>query len=648
MREKLCVFAGTTEGRRLARELCGIYDLTVCVATRYGRELLDGIDGITVLTGRMTESQMEALVRENGFSRVVDATHPYAVEATENIHTACERTNTPLLRISRRTENVPGAVCVDSAGSAREYLAGQYGNILLTTGAKELGDFAGLDMSRVWARVLPAEPSLKACEAVGIAASHIIAMQGPFSRELNEATLRQIGARWLVTKATGAAGGFDEKIAAAHAAGATPVIIGCPSEQSEGVTLEMALELLLPPVKRVTLVGIGPGGADTLTVEARRALEECDAVIGAAPVLDMIKTCKPQFAAFLPEDVRALLESRRFRRPAVVLRGDVGFYSGAGKIRDALSDCDVTLLPGIASPVYFAAKLGIPWDSAKLVSLHGRGVGIVRAVSENRRVIALTGGENTVAAICGKLSQYGLGGLAVTVGERLTYPDERVTRGMAAELSGQDFDSLSILLIENPDPRRGNRYGVPDGDFIRGDVPMTKSEVRSVCLSRLALDENSIVWDIGAGTGSVSVECALSAREGTVYAVERSNEACALIRQNAVQFRAENIKVVEGTAPEALDVLPAPTHVFIGGTSGGMRGVIAAILRKAPAARIVATAVTLETQAELTECAREFGFEYAEAVSVSVARSNKMARYHLMTAQNPVMIFTMQGGSADG
>lgn len=648
MKEKICIFAGTTEGRRLTEELSGTYDLTVCVATDYGREPLEGIRGIEIRVGRMDAGQMEDFIRGNAFSRVLDATHPYAVEATENIRAACKRTDTPLLRISRDAERVSGAIYVDSAGEAAAYLAGTRGNILLTTGAKELSAFAGLDMSRVWARVLPAEPSLRACAAAGLAASHIIAMQGPFSRELNEATLRQIGAEWLVTKASGTAGGFKEKLEAARAPGVTPVIIGRPSAQSEGVSLKEALEALLPPAKRVTLIGIGPGGPDTLTLEAQRVLERCDAAIGAKTVLEAVGKGKPQFAAFLPEDVRAVLETHRFRDPAVVFRGDVGFFSGAGKLRGALSDYQISLLPGIPSPVYFAAKLGIPWDNVQLISLHGRDAGLIRAVDEHRRVMALTGGENTVSAICKRLCKYGFGGLAVTVGERLSCPDERVNRGDARELAEREFDGLSILLIENPEARRRTRHGIPDEEFIRGGVPMTKAEVRSVCLSKLALEADSVVWDIGAGTGSVSVECALAAFEGKVYAVEQSPEACALIRQNAVRFHAENITVVEGAAPEALDALPAPTHVFIGGTSGGMKAVLTAVLRKNPAVRIVATAVTLETQAELTECAEELGFAFAEAVTVSVARSKKAGRYNLMEAQNPVTVYAMQGANING
>lgn len=297
--KKICLFAGTTEGRRLAEALHASYDLTVCVATEYGEVLLDHIDGIKVHTGRMDSEQMTAFFNQNSFELIIDATHPYAVLVTENIRAAAAEAGIEYMRILRDCGEADGAVYVDSVAAARDFLNTVDGNILLTTGSKELHEFVGLDMSRVWARVLPLASSLEACAEAGIMPSHIIAAQGPFSKELNIAELREIDARWLVTKASGKNGGFYEKLSAAEAVGAKVIVIGAP-KQVDGISLEAALDELLPErtimtestgtaedsgmnechdtaENLVTIVGIGPGDTRLLTNDAREAICNADA-----------------------------------------------------------------------------------------------------------------------------------------------------------------------------------------------------------------------------------------------------------------------------------------------------------------------------------------------------------------------------------
>jgi precorrin-6Y C5,15-methyltransferase (decarboxylating) len=649
MREKICLFAGTTEGRQLAGLLGPAADLTVCVATEYGEVLLDGIPDIVIRAGRMGAEEMRTFFEEERFSRILDATHPYAALVTENIRTAAEVCGIPVMRILRDCDGlVAGAEYVPSVEAARDFLMAREGRIFLTTGSKELTSYAGLDMERVWARVLPTVSSLEACAAAGIPSAHVIAAQGPFSEAVNLAEMKQIGARYMVTKASGKAGGFDEKIRAAKAAGVLPVIVGLP-EQTEGVSLDEAVaelsETLTLPGRRVTVIGIGPGGRDCLTGEAKDALLDCDAVIGARSVAESAAPGKPLFFEFLPDKIRAVLDAHpAIRRAAVLMRGDTGFFSGTKKLLGALEGYEVTLLPGISSVSQFAAKLGVSWDDASLVSLHGRDADLIRTVCSSRKVFALTGGENTPAVLCRRLCLFGLGHLRAAVGEKLSYPDERITRGTAEELAAGEYDALSVLYIENDAPDFRVRHGIPDDEFIRGDVPMTKAEVRAVSMAALDLPTDAQVYDVGAGTGSVSVECALTAYAGHVWAVEKEADAAQLVRQNRLKFRTENLSVIEGTAPDALGDLPAPTHAFIGGSSGNLREILAVLLEKNPDVRIVLNAVTLETQAEAASCAAEFGFTVYETVSVNAARSRKVGRYHMMTAQNPVSVITLAGG----
>ena len=224
------IFGGTTEGRMLSYSLAQLgAEVTVCVATAYGREEQGERPGIQVLAGRLDEEGMARTV--SGADVCVDATHPYAAEASRNIRAACGRTGTKLLRLLREKSGTPeGARVFADADGAAAWLADTGGNILLTTGAKELRSFAPLGGERLYPRVLPAQESIAACEAAGIPRSNILALQGPFTQELNEALIRQYHIRFLVTKDGGRAGGFTEKAAAAAATGTELILLRRPEE----------------------------------------------------------------------------------------------------------------------------------------------------------------------------------------------------------------------------------------------------------------------------------------------------------------------------------------------------------------------------------------------------------------------------------
>lgn len=238
---RLLIFGGTTEGRILAaRAAAGGAMCTVSVATPLGAEELASIPGLCILVGRKDARAIAALC--TGFDLCIDATHPYATEATANIRAGCAAAGVPLKRILRAESRAEGAVFVPDCAAAARLLAEKEGSILLTTGAKELPAFAALPKERLFARVLPTHAGLNACEALGLPHSHIIAMQGPFSQQMNEATLIQYHIAYLVTKDGGAPGGFAEKQAAARNAGTALILIGRPPETGE--TMEDILQMI--------------------------------------------------------------------------------------------------------------------------------------------------------------------------------------------------------------------------------------------------------------------------------------------------------------------------------------------------------------------------------------------------------------------
>lgn len=661
---EICVFAGTTEGRRLVEFLAGQpVRVTACVATEYGEALIPRGGNVSVSMGRLDRAGMEALFTAHPFDAVIDATHPFATEASGNIAAACGATGLCYVRLNREDAARDGdAVYVDSIGAAAEWLAEHPGNALLATGSKELAPYAAVEgyRDRFWPRVLPTAASLAACEAAGFSPSHIIAMQGPFSAEMNEATLKAIDAAYLVTKDSGDSGGFRDKLLAARRAGARCVVIGRPRQAEgmdyAGVVAWLAGRFGLKDVRRIDIVGIGMGDAGTLTFEADAALRGCDFMIGASRMLEAAaRYGKPACAEIAPAKIAAAIAAHpEHRHIAVVMSGDSGFFSGTKKLLPLLEGHEVRVIPGLSSLQTLCARLKTSWDDAATLSLHGRSGSVVPLVKRRGKVFCLTDGADALKRVCADLCAAGMGDARVSVGQRLSYPDEAILTGTAAELSDRECAPLSALLIERPVEPAPLPIGLPDGAFERQlaedggrAVPMTKSEVRAVSLSKLRLTGDAVVWDVGAGTGSVSVEAALLCPEGQVYAVECREDAADLIARNGERFGLRNLTVVRGAAPEALRKLPAPTHVFIGGTSGGMGEIVDLILAQNPRARIVANAIALESVGELNALAAEKGFDEYELIQMSVARGRKLGRYTMMNGLNPIWIAAMQHGEGE-
>jgi precorrin-6Y C5,15-methyltransferase (decarboxylating) len=215
------------------------------------------------------------------------------------------------------------------------------------------------------------------------------------------------------------------------------------------------------------------------------------------------------------------------------------------------------------------------------------------------------------------------------------------------QLLQKDFtEPCSVFIVNNAAKCSVITHGLPDESFIRDKVPMTKEEIRSISISKLKLTRDAVIYDIGAGTGSVSVEMALQCTDGTVYAIEKKPEAISLIEQNKRKFGADNLIAIEGAAPQAIEVLPAPTHAFIGGSSGNLKSIIKLLLDKNPGIRIVINAITLETISEALQCIKNMETAEAEVVQVSVSKAQSLGEYHMMLGQNPVYIISCTGKSA--
>ncbi len=658
------IFSGTTEGRTLARWLAskGVM-VHVRVATDYGAEVMESDDNIDVKVGSCGGAEgIARVISDNMYEIVVDATHPYATTVSKHIREGCAQAGAEYIRLRREDSDIStdDIVTVDSVADAVEYLKGTEGVVLAATGSKELDRYTAIPgyRDRVVTRVLSTMDSVKRAVELGFEGRNLICAQGPFPEDVNYATLRQIDARYIVTKDSGTVGGFEEKVRAARRAGATVVLVRKPDDTGhpyDEVVSMLEQRLGIPhddaapePAGRrsILLVGIGMGPGD-MTVRAAEKVGEADLLIGARRMLEAVDTSgKDVLTEYRSDAIVDYIDAHpEYGRIAVLLSGDIGFYSGAKGLLSKIdrSKYDVDTEAGISSAVYLCSKLGETWQDAYLTSAHGRDSNIVGLVNTHPKVFTLLSGEDTVHEMCRRLFDYGLNDVSVMIGQDFGYPTERIFTGTPSECLDEPFGDLCVALVVNPSPDTRNPIGIPDEEFTRGDAPMTKSEVRALSVAKLKLSPDSVVYDVGAGTGSVSVEMALTAYEGKVYAIEREDVAADLIEINKRKFKASNIEVVRGLAPDAMEGLPAPTHAFIGGSAGNLKEIVQCLLGKNPDVRIAINSVTVETMSETLQVIKDLGLVEEELVNVTVARSRRLGRYHLMTGQNPVYIAVVRG-----
>lgn len=487
----IVIFGGTIEGRQLAERLQSTgMQLHICVATEYGASLLPDGENIHVYSGRMEEAEMEQFLLEKKPDYCLDATHPYAVKVTENIAAACANTELPYIRIMRKEagagqNDFPGktgkqdnVVFVKDAGEAAEYLCKTTGKIFITTGSKELESYTIIPdyQNRCIARVLPTLPIMEKCKALGFEGKNLIGMQGPFSEEINYCMLKQSGAEWMVTKNSGKEGGYLEKCEAALRHGTHIVVIGRPPEPPEHTMgLEEAVALLIEKFaakkdittdsgegrekldaenkRTIYLVAMGPGNDKLLTREAEEALEQSDVLIGAKRMVEIWPRYreKPCYISYKREEITKYLQQHpEYKKVALCYSGDIGFYSGAKGMQDFLRENKNIVHPisGISSVTYFLNKLGVPWDETQLVSCHGQEPDLAVFLKEKKKVCALSGDKNTVSDISKQLLACGMGHVRMTVGECLSYREERIVTGTPGVFLNREFNSLSVILLE--------------------------------------------------------------------------------------------------------------------------------------------------------------------------------------------------------
>lgn len=393
--------------------------------------------------------------------------------------------------------------------------------------------------------------------------------------------------------------------------------------------------------KKVTIVGTGMDGFKTLTQEGKQAIEAADLLIGARRMLEPFKILgKHEFISYICSDIAKFIQNCEYRNIAVVVSGDCGFYSVAEKLLPLLGRFDTNVICGISTPVYFCSQLKIPWSNLHFVNLHGSGGSIVRNVCSHEFTFFLLGGSITPSQICARLCEYGMGSVRVHIGENLGSTggkNERILTGQADELVNVEIEKLCVMIVENHNYERTLRSCIDDKEFIRGKVPMTKSEVRALCVAKLNISTDDICWDIGCGTGSVSVEMAMRCTNGTVFAVDRNAEAAELTEKNIKKFGCDNVEIIPSPIQEVIEGLPPPDCVFIGGSGGCLEKIISAVLAKNICAEIVITAVSIETLGQCIDVFNTYGLE-CDINQIAVTRTRRVGDHTMLCAENPIFI----------
>ncbi len=708
LKNKVLVFGGTTEGRILSDYLrkAGILH-EISVATEYGKEILLENGEENLLVGRKNFKEIEEMIKSLEVSIVVDATHPFATAASKEIKTACKGSDVPYLRLKRSTEikadDAENVICVDSIEDASKAAEDTDGNILVLTGSKDLEKIASIitDTSRVFVRVLPNEDSIGKCIKAGFGGKQIIAMQGPFSKQMNIATIKEIDAKAIITKESGKAGGFEEKIEAAMSCGIKAIVVRNPENALEspdayslseiieilskhtGITITLNKDIIpdkdinsdkniipdkdinfdktvifdkdiafdktisfdknVASDKAVTLAGMGPGDESYYTLELKKAIDEADIIFGAKAVVNNLKNSRvPVISEYEGQKIYDYLKvNNEYINPLVLFSGDISLCSGAKKATALFEDkgYKVNLISGISSVTLFAQKLGLGLEDVRVISAHGRKCDVIRNVTDNIETIVLTSDAEHARNISEKLISLAdkviLGCDLGTFSEKII--DAKSNPDTIKDIAGK---CLVYTYNENATGRKIVKT-LCDDEIIRGNVPMTKEEIRALSMRKLSLSKGAVFYDIGSGTGSISLEAALLDESISVYSVEKNEEAIELLRKNIEIFNVSNIEMISGLAPDAMKDLPAPSHVFIGGSSGNIKEIIDTVYQKNSKARIVINTVTAETFAQVMGLINEYPDIEPDVIMVSVSRFKKVGRYHLADALNPVYIITL-------
>jgi precorrin-6B C5,15-methyltransferase / cobalt-precorrin-6B C5,C15-methyltransferase len=401
---------------------------------------------------------------------------------------------------------------------------------------------------------------------------------------------------------------------------------------------------------RVLVIGVADDGPSSLPAALLERVQHADLLVGGRRHLELFPTGPTRRLVIAGglEPVLQQIEAVPAHQQTVVLASGDPCYFGIGPIlAERLGREHVEIIPHVSSVALAFSRLGVAWQDARVVSAHGRPLNVAsRAAAGARKLAFLTDETNTPSAIGEALLQAGADDVRAWVFEHLGGERERATETTLGSLADQRFAALNVLVVPDLSWRAESPlqsgFGLPESAFEHTARLITKPEIRAVSLSKLRLRPGGVLWDVGAGSGSLSIEAAGLASGLRVIAVERSAKQLPLIHQNIARFGlGDQITVVEGEAPEALAHVPNPDAVFVGGSGGRLIEILDMVLGRIDAqGRIVVNLVTFEHIATVLDWARARNIG-AEVVQISVSRGSDILGMTRLQSENPVTVVSL-------
>ena len=401
-------------------------------------------------------------------------------------------------------------------------------------------------------------------------------------------------------------------------------------------------------MKTVSIIGMGMGPED-LTARHKSTIARADILVGGRRLLEQFKESPAQKKP-IGKDIEGIVEFVRAQsknhKIVVLASGDPLFYGIGARMTAALGARRVKIYPNISSVAAAFARIKEPWHDAAIISLHGRKNEdqLFSAMESKSKIAVFTDPKKNPAWLAARLIEKEFSNFKMCVLEALGSDSERFDWYPLETAASMKFDAPNMVVLKRSPLKIKSTHrihlGAPDTWYDHSGGLITKSEIRAIAISKLRLAPDQILWDLGAGSGSISIEASLFIKKGKIFAVEKNPDRIEYIENNSKRFKVRNLKIIQAVLPEGLSALPRPDRIFIGGGGRDLKAIVTAAARcLKPGGRIVVNTVLIPNLQAVMTALDRLKFE-TEVIQVQINRGRQMPWAERFEAQNPVWIIT--------